>query len=1292
MLHTHPIEIVTEEESFAMKMVFYFRWMLMIAVVLMTACVADSTKNGTTSGGASGVVNRLTTSNVTASAFNEDTQSIITLVYTDLDSNLASSCSISSLSNVSVTQACSCSVGVCTVGVTGAANYNGSASFKYYVVANGATSTTSTVSMTINPLADPPTVIAATITNLIYENQQSAFLTLNYNDPDGDRAGVTDCQITSATNLSVTSACSCDVLLGNCSLKITGTNNYNGSASFSYSIRTNGVWSNTATASLTIINVDNPPVAVAISPASFNEDTQSIITLSYSDIDNDKASSCTISTPTNITVTQACACNGAGVCTVGVKGTSNYNGAASFNYTVTANSATSNSVLASLTILPVDDAPVAAAITPASFNEDMQSIITLIYTDVESNKATTCTIISPSNITVTQACSCNASGVCTVGVTGTSNYYGAATFNYTVTANALTSNSASASLAILAVNDPPTIDTISAVYTNQNQAAVVSFVINDVDGALSCSVVMSATISTNATLIPIGNIVFSGTYPNCQATVTPAAGLSGSSTLTFQVNDGLANASTTVSFTVRAAVAHTWKFGDVGDIDTYALSSANIAKTAAGIAYLVPTAINQTQFTSGDFTGLPVNLSWSGANSVVKRNETVTAPFTETYFSPVYDGLKSTSWNSLTINEALPSLKGLPDSSAIALIPLDELSGSLVEKYNNLSFTATGAPTYNIAGKINKSITFSGTSQYFQTPFSAYLNPTNQFSVCTWVKPALITGSYKSFFTSRDTNKGYAFYVNNSKFEFWIGNGTSFTQLIGTSTPSTIAFSLVCGTYDGTTASLSVNGTVETTTSSSFSPNTLKPARIAAGQTETTATEFFNGTIDDIVVFNRALTASELTSLNALTVRVSQQNGETLANHLFNNELITDFAQLSSATLESAMVGMWHYNELGSSTSTRNSVTGLLEPVSGGLTLGGAGKFSGAASFDGTSSYIATSTAIATNVSSGLFTYSTWFKTTSSAITGRFISFSAAHSPIGISAGKLQFRLNSANTSGLTTITDGLWHHVAVTGNGTTCRVYLDGNVTTPEISPTCAATAMGTAINIGRAVGATEYYQGMLEESALWNRVLSTAEITQLYRRGLNKLSFDVRSCANVDCSDGVFTGTTQSQLNNKDSLGNIYNTPLKINFSIANNRYFQYKAIFYSDVSGHGPELSKVVIGPAHYSYPTSDEYISTQNALSFKSLSAFTQTLGSNGCVSGVRYQLSKDQVNWSYYNGTSWVTGTSYTTANVLADLNTGLATYTSASPIVSDTVYLRAFLKSTSANECELDQAILNGNN
>jgi formylglycine-generating enzyme required for sulfatase activity len=106
--------------------------------------------------------------------------------------------------------------------------------------------------------------------------------------------------------------------------------------------------------------VDVAPVAVAITPGNFNKDTQSIVTLVYSDSDSDLATSCTISSLSNVTITQACSCAGPGVCTVGVTGTAGYNGAGSFDYTVTANSVVSNIVSSTFTI-DIDDASMLGA-------------------------------------------------------------------------------------------------------------------------------------------------------------------------------------------------------------------------------------------------------------------------------------------------------------------------------------------------------------------------------------------------------------------------------------------------------------------------------------------------------------------------------------------------------------------------------------------------------------------------------------------------------------------------------------------------------------------------------------------------------------------------------------------------------------------------------------------------------------------------------------------------------------------------------------------------------------------
>ena len=63
---------------------------------------------------------------------------------------------------------------------------------------------------------------------------------------------------------------------------------------------------------------------------------------------------------------------------------------------------------------------------------------------------------------------------------------------------------------------------------------------------------LSAT-SSNATLVPVANIVFGGSGAGRNAVITPASGLSGTSTITVTVSDGTLTASTNFVLTVNAA-------------------------------------------------------------------------------------------------------------------------------------------------------------------------------------------------------------------------------------------------------------------------------------------------------------------------------------------------------------------------------------------------------------------------------------------------------------------------------------------------------------------------------------------------------------------------------------------------------------------------------------------------------------------------------------------------------------------------------------------------------------------
>lgn len=1027
--------------------------------------------------------------NISPAAFNEDVNSIITLSYTDPLSRKATVCSVSAATNMTVNQACVCDVaGICTVGVKGSANYHGAASFTYAVTAGGLVSNLATATLSISAIDDAPTVTNAILTDLIYEDTQSGYLILNYADVDGDRAAIGDCTISSPVNLTVTTACACDVILGTCSLKITGTPLYSGAASFDYKVKTTTLNSNIATASLSIINQDHAPVSSAITPIAFNEETQSIMTLSYTDADNDKAATCALTSLGNITVTQACACDGAGVCTVGVTGTSNYYGAASFYYTVTANGTASNSVTSTFTINNMDDAPVSTNITPPGFDKNVQSIITLAYTDADNDKGTSCALTGLTNVTETQACACDGAGVCIVGVTGTNNYVGAASFNYTVTANSVASNSASATLTINPVNTAPTIAAIADSFGNENVAYVVNFTIADVDGPLACSTAITAT-STNTTLMPVANIVFGGTYPSCTATMTPANNIFGASSLNFTVNDG-GGLFTSSNFihTVRNGVTKTWLLGDGGDTNTYSYSSAAIETTAPGIIQLTPVVIDQTD-NSNDatgFTALPSTLTWNAGNS------------------------------------------------------------SVAQKH------ATGAWT-------------------------------------------LTSGVYSTTYTSR--------VVDAKKSSTWTSIGWKSTLPFGKELPLT---------------------------------------------------------------------------------------NESAANY-----------SLTTGAFANSLVGLWHFNEITGATTLYNSKTTVSDSYllnsPAAATAGAAGRFTSALLFNA-DTVIKSATSAA--VTPGTFSVSTWIKKTT-AVSESVICFwltndttAATECPLRLSTVP-RIRVSNTAYTGSTTINDGLWHNIVIVSDSgsLSTKVYVDGvldGLTAPNFS------TAGSSVYLGSNIGNAGSFTGTMDEAAIWNRVLSAGEVLELFRRGANRLKMFYRTCSDGTCSTNPAWSAQISELNNVTGGEAIATAPSFI-IAPASNRFFQYKTMFETDVvpTTSAPDLKNVIVGPIHYSYSTAEEDFVTQEGLSFKSLSNFVATLGAQGCAGsggGVHYQLSKDKINWSYYNGTIWGVGTNFATGSTSAQILSGLSTYASASNTVSDTAYIRTILKSDALGSapCEVDQLQLDG--
>jgi hypothetical protein len=176
-------------------------------------------------------------------------------------------------------------------------------------------------------------------------------------------------------------------------------------------------------------------------------------------------------------------------------------------------------------------------------------------------------------------------------------------------------------------------------------------------------------------------------------------------------------------------------------------------------------------------------------------------------------------------------------------------------------------------GRIGTALQFNGTTHWVRVADSTSLdsiNTSNRVSVSAWVKKnANQTGwsvvTSRQYQTGGAEHYGLAFLDNRPT---WL----IATQLTGTATCSsgtasgTGVWIHLAGTWDGATARLYVNGTQICTFARSVTLAADATPLIIGGNANSSADdaqEKFNGVIDDLAIYNRALTASEVSAIAA---------------------------------------------------------------------------------------------------------------------------------------------------------------------------------------------------------------------------------------------------------------------------------------------------------------------------------------------------------------------------------------------------------------------------------------------
>ncbi|WP_019602070.1 tandem-95 repeat protein [Teredinibacter turnerae] len=415
------------------------------------------------------------------------------------------------------------------------ADFNGVDSFSYTVQdTTGDTSASTLVSITITAVNDAPVAVADAVSTDI---NTPVTIDVAANDSDIDVGDSLDTASLSVVNAPAHGTAQ----VVNGSISYTPTTDYLGDDSFTYTIDdTNGLSSNAATVTISVIDPNSSPSA-ANDSATTNEDTPVTIAVLSNDSDPDGSlvpGSVAIATPP-MHGTASVASNG----TVNYTPASNYFGSDSFTYTVADDDgAVSAAATVSITVNSVNDAPQANDDT-VRLLEDASLTINVLGNDSDVDG----TLAPATLVIVTNA----ASGIAVVDngqvvYTPLDDYVGSDTFTYTVADNAGTvSNTATVTLTVDPVNDAPkAADDNFTILAASASDLVVLENDADIDGSLDAASITVVAAPAQGTLTNNND----GTLR-----YTPSAGIApldgDSFSYTVLDNDGESSNTATVTLT-----------------------------------------------------------------------------------------------------------------------------------------------------------------------------------------------------------------------------------------------------------------------------------------------------------------------------------------------------------------------------------------------------------------------------------------------------------------------------------------------------------------------------------------------------------------------------------------------------------------------------------------------------------------------------------------------------------------------------------------------------------------------
>ena len=664
--------------------------------------------------------------------------------------------------------------------------------------------------------------------------------------------------------------------------------------------------------------------------------------------------------------------------------------------------------------------------------------------------------------------------------------------------------------------------------------------------------------------------------------------------------DGLAGNESTLTFTMNAGVLQ----DSLAPTGTVAINNvdAQTSTTSVNLKLLgrddvsgvdqVRISNDGVNWATQSYTGqdsTPMQVAWNLADT---RYGGSTTGGTRTVYAQFHD--RSGKWGTSvtdTIN-LLACTAAPPTSSSYSTAVLsdgpvsywrlgDNCGTAADQKSLNpgtfLNSPTLGQPSLLTSDTADKAVGFDGVDDQVKVPDSSSLDLTSGITAEAWIKPNVVPspGAFASVLTKAEA---YSLQFNGPLMEFTVMQGGVRRRLQAPSGAVVAGTTYhVVGTYDGVTQRLYLNGT-QVASAALTGPATVGTNPLFVGSWNGSS-EFFNGTIDEAAVYNKALTASQVaahntsgrggptpTAPNAPSSLVAGASGSSAVNLTWvdNSTNETGFvldrstsSSFTSPVSRSLGANVTTFSDTGLTASTTyfyrikavngtlsssysNTASALTGDVSastyatavlndGPVMFCRLGEASGtvaadqtganpgtyvngptlaqqsllandtantAVRFDGTNDQVRVADSASLDLTSAI-TLEAWIKPNALPATGAFASVltKAEAYSLQFNGPRLEFTVMQSGArrrlqapSGA--VVAGTTYHVVGTYDGVTQRLYLNGTqVASAALSG--PATVTTTPLFLGSWNGSSEFFNGTIDEAAVYNKVLTAARVS---------------------------------------------------------------------------------------------------------------------------------------------------------------------------------------------------------